>query len=76
LILIFGVELPVPGKNLQEFSKAQISKVCLHPGDGLLLPYGSVDWLDFIRRTALKLDLPGGSLSTYMVFQKIMKLFI
>jgi hypothetical protein len=46
-------------RQIEEFSKARISTVCLHPRDGLLLPYGSTDWFDFIRRTALKLAAKG-----------------
>ncbi len=45
--------------QIEAFSKAQISTVCLHPRDGLLLPYGSSDWFDFVRRTALKLAAKG-----------------
>jgi hypothetical protein len=46
-------------RQIDEFSKARISTVCLHPRDGLLLPYGSSDWFDFIRRTAKKLASKG-----------------
>ncbi|MCX6983582.1 MAG: hypothetical protein NT118_02365 [Lentisphaerae bacterium] len=46
-------------KQIEEFSKARISTVCLHPREGLLLPCGSTDWFDFIRRTALKLAAKG-----------------
>jgi hypothetical protein len=46
-------------RQIEEFSKAQIGTVCLHPRDGLLLPYGSSDWFDFIRRTAKKLAAKG-----------------
>lgn len=46
-------------QQIEEFSRAQITTVCLHPRDGLLLPYGSDDWFDFIRRTALKLAAKG-----------------
>lgn len=46
-------------EQIEEFSKAQIGTVCLHPRDGLLLPYGSSDWFDFIRRTAKKLAAKG-----------------
>jgi hypothetical protein len=46
-------------RQIEEFSKAQIATVCLHPRDGLLLPYGSSDWFDFIRRTAKKLAAKG-----------------
>ena len=42
-------------RQIEEFSKAQIGTVCLHPRDGLLLPYGGGDWFDFIRRTVKKL---------------------
>jgi len=46
-------------RQIEEFSRAQISTVCLHPRDGLLLPYGGVDWFDFVRRTAKKLAAKG-----------------
>ncbi|MFA6567260.1 MAG: glycosyl hydrolase [Victivallales bacterium] len=46
-------------RQIEEFSKARISTVCLHPRDGLLLPYGSSDWFDFIRKTAKKLTAKG-----------------
>ena len=46
-------------KQIEEFSKARISTVCLHPREGLLLPCGSTDWFDFIRQTALKLAAKG-----------------
>lgn len=46
-------------RQIEEFCRAQISTVCLHPRDGLLLPYGSSDWFDFIRRTAKKLAAKG-----------------
>lgn len=41
--------------QIESFAKAGIERVCLHPRDGLLLPYGSSDWFDFIRSTVLKL---------------------
>ena len=46
-------------QQIEEFSRARITTVCLHPRDGLLLPYGSSDWFEFIRRTALKLAAKG-----------------
>ncbi len=46
-------------QQIEEFSRARITTVCLHPRDGLLLPYGGKDWFDFIRRTALKLAAKG-----------------
>ncbi len=45
--------------QIAEFQRAGIGTVCLHPRDGLLLPYGGDDWFAFIRRTAKKLAAAG-----------------
>jgi hypothetical protein len=36
---------------LAAFARPEIAAVCLHPRDGLLLPYGGGDWFDFVRDT-------------------------
>ena len=46
-------------QQIEEFSQAQITTVCMHPRDGLMMPYGSADWFYFVRRTALKLAAKG-----------------
>jgi hypothetical protein len=43
-------------RQIAAFAEAGIGAVCLHPRDGLLLPYGGQDWFDFIRSTAKKLS--------------------
>lgn len=48
--------------QLEAFAAAGgVAAVCLHPRAGLLLPYGGVDWFDFIRKVCLRaaeLDVP------------------
>ncbi|MAX25972.1 MAG: hypothetical protein CMJ19_15860 [Phycisphaeraceae bacterium] len=38
------------------FAKHGVSSVCLHPRSGLLIPYGSDDWFDTIKRIIEKCD--------------------
>jgi hypothetical protein len=46
-------------RQIEEFVQGGIETVVLHPRDGLLLPYGSDDWFDFVRTTTLKLASRG-----------------
>jgi hypothetical protein len=39
--------------QIQAYAAAGTSAVCLHPRAGLLLPYGSKDWFDFVREVSL-----------------------
>lgn len=44
-------------RHIAAYAKAgkAVAAVCLHPRDGLLLPYGGTDWFDMIRRTCREL---------------------
>lgn len=46
-------------RQIAGFHRERVAAVCLHPRDGLLLPYGSTDWFAFVRRTAEKLAAKG-----------------
>ncbi len=46
-------------KQIDEFVKKGFKTVCIHPRDGLMLPYGGTDWFDFLTKTAKKLKKNG-----------------
>jgi len=51
----------VMDRHIAAYAKAgkEVAAVCLHPRDGLLLPYGGDEWFEMIRRTCRELARHG-----------------
>ncbi len=55
-------------RQIDEFTQAKVSTICLHPRDGLLFPYGGNAWFEMIAKTTSKLATAGISVWLYDEF--------